>query len=61
MKGMAYMSNKSKSAYIWSDRKRILGLPITFTKYYLSDDRLFMEKGLLNMRQDENVLTAYAI
>lgn len=41
---------------LWSDRKRICGMPITFTKYSMSDDRLFLERGLLNMRQDEILL-----
>ena len=35
---------------IWEDRKRILGMPISFTKYYLSEDRLFVQTGLLSMR-----------
>ena len=26
--------------YIWKDRKRILGMPITFARYGLSEDRL---------------------
>ena len=42
--------------YTWKDRKRILGLPITFTRYRLSEDRLFCEKGFLNIRQDEVLL-----
>ena len=42
--------------YIWKDRKRILGMPITFTRYRLSEDRLFCEKGFLNIRQDEVLL-----
>ena len=42
--------------YIWKDRKRILGIPITFTRYRLSDDRLFCEKGFLNINQDEVLL-----
>ena len=37
----------------WSDRSRIFGLPITFTKYSMSDDRIFCEKGLLNMKFEE--------
>lgn len=41
---------------IWKDRKRILGMPITFTRYSMSDDRLFLEKGLLNMDQEEILL-----
>lgn len=32
---------------IWNDRKRIYGLPISFTKYYLTETRLLMENGLL--------------
>ena len=42
--------------YVWKDRKRILGLPITFTRYRLSEDRLFCEKGFLNIKQDEVLL-----
>ncbi len=47
---------KSQIKLLWSDRKRILGMPITFTKYSLSEDRLFMETGLLNTRQEEVIL-----
>lgn len=40
--------------YIWKDRKRnALGLPWTFTKYALTDDRLFIEKGLFTTTQSE--------
>ena len=42
--------------YTWKDRKRVLGLPITFTRYRLSEDRLFCEKGFFNIRQDEVLL-----
>ena len=42
--------------YIWKDRKRILGMPITFTRYRLSEDRIFCEKGFLNIRQEEVLL-----
>ena len=41
---------------LWSDRKRILGMPITFTKYSLSEDRLFLETGLLTTRLEEILL-----
>ena len=40
----------------WSDRSRIFGLPITFTKYSMSDDRIFCERGLLNMKFEEILL-----
>ena len=42
--------------FIWKDRKRYLGLPISFTKYRLSEDRLFCETGLLNTQEDEILL-----
>ena len=39
---------------VWKDRKRnFLGLPWTFTKYSLSEDRFFIEKGLFKYEQDE--------
>lgn len=41
---------------IWQDRKRFLGMPITFTKYSMSEDRLFVKRGLLNLNQEEILL-----
>lgn len=46
----------SKIKELWSDRKRFLGMPITFTRYALSEDRFFVRKGLLNVRQEEILL-----
>ena len=40
----------------WKDRKHILGMPLSFTKYSLSDDRIFLEKGLLNLKSEEVLL-----
>jgi len=38
----------------WYDRKRIwCGLPWTFTRYGLSEDRLFVERGFLNVKEYE--------
>ena len=46
-----------KMTYIWQDRKRtFLGLPLSFTRYMLSEDRLFVEKGFLNSVLDEENL-----
>lgn len=39
--------------YLWEDRQRVLGLPITFTRYSLAKDRLFLTTGLLNTTQQE--------
>ncbi|MBP3371954.1 MAG: PH domain-containing protein [Clostridia bacterium] len=42
--------------YLWSDRKRWLGMPLTFTKYSLSEDRFFVKKGFLNQTFEELLL-----
>ena len=42
--------------YLWKDRKRYLGLPLSFTRYSLSEDRLFTSVGLLNLKDDEVLL-----
>lgn len=42
--------------FLWKDRKRVLGMPLSFTRYSLSEDRLFCETGLLNTNSDEVLL-----
>ena len=42
--------------YLWKDRKRYFGLPLSFTRFRLSEDRLFLEKGFLNINIDEVLL-----
>ena len=42
--------------YLWKDRKRVLGMPITFTGYMMSEDRVFLETGLLHLKQEELLL-----
>lgn len=42
--------------YLWRDRRRRLGLPLSLTRYGLSEDRLFCETGLLNLKADEVLL-----
>jgi Predicted membrane protein len=41
---------------IWSDKKRVLGLPISFTTYSLSEDRLFIDSGFLKKQSEEILL-----
>ncbi len=39
---------------LWHDRKRpFLGLPWSFTVYSLDEERFYIKKGLLNIKQDE--------
>jgi len=42
--------------YLWKDRKRYFGMPLSFTRYALSEDRLFLSVGFLNIRDDEILL-----
>ena len=42
--------------YLWKDRKRYFGLPLSFTRYCLSEDRLFISEGFLNLKDDEVLL-----
>ena len=41
---------------IWYDRKRIFGLPISFTRYRIYDDKLVHSKGLLTVSEGEILL-----
>ena len=40
----------------WKDRKRYLGLPLSFTKYTLENNRLFVSRGLFTTVEDELVM-----
>ena len=41
---------------LWKDKKRYMGMPISFTKYSLGEDRLFCETGFLNSQFEEVLL-----
>jgi uncharacterized membrane protein YdbT with pleckstrin-like domain len=49
------MAFKGKQ-YIWKDRRRRMGMPLSFTRYALSEDRLFLSVGFFNIRDDELLL-----
>ena len=39
---------------VWQDRKRIaFGLPWTFTKYILTKEKLLIQSGILNTKEEE--------
>ena len=48
--------DKTNIVYLWKDRKRHLGLPLSFTRYGLSEDRLFLSVGLFDIKDDEVLL-----
>lgn len=44
---------------IWNDKKRILGMPITFTKYSIRGNKFYSEKGLITT--DRDIMMLYRI
>ena len=46
----------AKQGLLWRDRKRILGMPISFTRYEVDESRLTLRKGLLRTETDEVLL-----
>lgn len=41
---------------LWKDRKRYLGLPISFTVYSLDNNRFYVKRGFFNSVMDELLL-----
>lgn len=40
--------------YIWTGKKRtIFGLPLSFTRYFLTETKFITRKGLLSLEEDE--------
>ena len=45
---------KNEFDYVWTDKKRsFLGLPLTFTRYYLTETKFITRTGFLNIDEDE--------
>ncbi len=55
----AYRDMLQEKPILWSDRKRILGLPISFTRYRVDEDRLYLQVGLI--RSETNELLLYRV
>ena len=58
-KHTAYREMLGEKTILWSDRKRILGLPLSFTRYRVDDDRLYVETGFI--RSETNELLLYRV
>lgn len=50
------LETRAAAEPVWNDRKRHLRLPLSFTRYSLSEDRLFVETGFLNLKEEEILL-----
>lgn len=45
---------KNEIQSLWTDKKRTLfGLPISFTRYFLTETKLITRKGFLSLEEDE--------
>ncbi len=45
---------KDAFKYVWTDKKRtIFGLPVSFTRYYLTETKFITRTGFLNVDEDE--------
>lgn len=49
------MENK-QDALLWKDRKRYLGLPLSFTRYSIKNKRLYVSIGFLSIEENELLL-----
>ena len=47
---------KTDVELLWKDKKHILGMPISFTRYSMSEDRVFLQKGVFSVQFEEIVL-----
>lgn len=48
------MAKKSEINYIWTDKKRtFLGLPISFTRYFLTEKKFISRVGFLSITEEE--------
>lgn len=45
--------NFQQSKILWKDRKRILGLPLSFTIYTVDENRLYVQQGLFSTSVSE--------
>ena len=44
---------KEYGAIVWTGKKCIMGMPISFTRYILTETKLITRTGLLNLKEDE--------
>ena len=50
------MAEMTQSTVIWKDRKHLMWIPFSFTKYSVQNDRLYTQTGLFSTSFDEILL-----
>lgn len=53
LKSGSFTVSVEEEELLWTDRRRILGLPISFTRYSLTPSKLLVNAGLLNLSEEE--------
>ncbi len=53
LKNGEFAVSVAEDPVLWRDRKRWLGLPLTFTSYALTTNKLLVNTGLFNLREEE--------
>lgn len=52
----AYSKSREREEVLWKDRKRYMGMPLSFTRYQLTKTKLTVKKGLFNTSHDDILL-----
>ncbi len=55
-KGYSMAKKPVDPTQLWRDRKRVLGMPLTFTIFTLKNSRLYLREGFFNTSEDEMLL-----
>lgn len=50
------MAKQENTGTVWKDRKHFMWFPWSFTKYYIENDRLMIQKGLFSTTLEETLL-----
>lgn len=50
------MAQSEEKIILWKDRKHFMWFPFSFTKYEVSDGRLYIQRGLLKTVYEETLL-----
>jgi len=53
---MAKIEKLQKDPLIWKDRRRRMGLPLSFTRYYIRGNRFYLSEGFFNTTENEMLL-----
>ena len=49
-------ASAGKNGIIWKDRKHHMWFPFSFTKYYIKNGRIYIDKGLFSSTSDQTLL-----